>query len=492
MRIVEQFSAIRGFSAEYLKELAGRFINLHYVLIGAACIPILRLYNRMYRLSGLVLCILILAPVGSLIKYQWLVHQHSQENQLSQVRAVVPLREGLYAAENIALGTDDAKKLVALRRESEGGPANIAIVADVIEKEQPTATLQTFYKQQNALRVANAQFSNPPDFDILVLHVRSLSWDDLKQSNLQQHPVFKLFDVIFENFNSAANYSGPAAIRLLRAYCGQQPHAAIYRADPTSCHLFSQLADLGYQVHMQMNHDGRYESFADQVKANIAAKTISLIDTKKVRSSINSFDGTPIADDGEVLNAWWKERLKLSQTPVALYYNSISLHDGNRIPNVKETSIQTYPRRTNNLLSDMQNFINTVAQSKRRTLLVFTPEHGAALSGDSIQVEGLREIPTRSITNVPVGIKWIDGPASLGKYDAPLKISQSSSYTALAQLMSNWLSRPPLPGQPPDIRDYIKNLPTTRFVSDSGQNIVMNYGKGDLLQASGTQWKEIK
>ncbi len=31
------------------------------------------------------------------------------------------------------------------------------------------------------------------------------------------HPLWKHFDIVFKNFNSATSYSGPAAVRLLRA-----------------------------------------------------------------------------------------------------------------------------------------------------------------------------------------------------------------------------------------------------------------------------------
>ncbi|MCR3986170.1 cellulose biosynthesis protein BcsG [Aeromonas caviae] len=34
---------------------------------------------------------------------------------------------------------------------------------------------------------------------------------------MMDHPLWKHFDIVFKNFNSATSYSGPAAVRLLRA-----------------------------------------------------------------------------------------------------------------------------------------------------------------------------------------------------------------------------------------------------------------------------------
>ena len=96
------------------------------------------------------------------------------------------------------------------------------------------ATLQRFYEAEANRRV---QFSpvdaDSPPFDIVLLHTCSLAWDDLDYAGLREHPLLKRFDLVFDNFNAAASYSSPAAIRLLQGACGQSPHAKLYdRPDP--------------------------------------------------------------------------------------------------------------------------------------------------------------------------------------------------------------------------------------------------------------------
>lgn len=61
-------------------------------------------------------------------------------------------------------------------------------------------------------------------FDLIVLHICSLSWDDIDASQQRNHPLLSRFDYVFKNFSSAASYSGPAAIRVMRAACGQESH----------------------------------------------------------------------------------------------------------------------------------------------------------------------------------------------------------------------------------------------------------------------------
>ncbi|MDI5677545.1 cellulose biosynthesis protein BcsG, partial [Salmonella enterica subsp. enterica serovar Anatum] len=40
---------------------------------------------------------------------------------------------------------------------------------------------------------------------------------DVEAAGLMSHPLWSHFDILFKHFNSGTSYSGPAAIRLLRA-----------------------------------------------------------------------------------------------------------------------------------------------------------------------------------------------------------------------------------------------------------------------------------
>ncbi len=62
-------------------------------------------------------------------------------------------------------------------------------------------------------------------------------------------------------------------------------------------------------------------------------------------------------------------------------------------------------------------------------MVVVVPEHGGALKGDRMQVSGLRDIPSPSITDVPVGVKFFGMKAP--HQGAPIVIDQPSSFLAI-------------------------------------------------------------
>jgi hypothetical protein len=67
-----------------------------------------------------------------------------------------------------------------------------------------------------------------------VINICSLSWADVDAAGLMSHPLWSHFDIQFKDFNSATSYSGPAAIRLLRASCGQTSHKTCISQPATS------------------------------------------------------------------------------------------------------------------------------------------------------------------------------------------------------------------------------------------------------------------
>ena len=66
-------------------------------------------------------------------------------------------------------------------------------------------------------------------------------------------------------------------------------------------------------------------------------------------------------------------------------------------------------------------------------MVVVVPEHGGALKGDRMQVSGLRDIPSPSITDVPVGVKFFGMKAP--HQGAPIVIEQPSSFLAISDLV---------------------------------------------------------
>ncbi|MGQ7156325.1 cellulose biosynthesis protein BcsG, partial [Escherichia coli] len=120
------------------------------------------------------------------------------------------------------------------------------VVGDMPAQTAPPTTanlnawLNNFYNAE-AKRKSTFPSSLPADaqpFELLVINICSLSWSDIEAAGLMSHPLWSHFDIEFKNFNSATSYSGPAAIRLLRASCGQTSHTNLYQPANNDCYLF--------------------------------------------------------------------------------------------------------------------------------------------------------------------------------------------------------------------------------------------------------------
>lgn len=430
-RVVSQASLLSSFSFDYFVELAGRFINL-------SVLAALLLAWAAYWLASRRLRIGVLIIVGLL---------------------------GLGIAQH--LPASDMKSTAPM-------PDMNKVVKDFFAKE--------------ALR--SVALTPPPasatPFDIIFIHVCSLSWDDVLAVGLEHHPLWKHFDILLTKFNSATAYSGPSAIHLLRATCGQQPHRSMYAPAPEKCYLMNSLLRSGFEPSLALNHDGKFDDFLGQLQmyGRLSAPPLSLDGIKVTQ---HAFDGSPIHDDLSVLDRWLDNRQQSNARRVALYYNTISLHDGNRIVGESGgSSMKTYRERLSRLLDNMLSFMNELEHSGRRAVVVMVPEHGAAVRGDKRQIAGLREIPTPAITLVPVGIRVVGG--NLQHADEPLSIDKHTSYLAIAQIVENMLKKSPFDEHPFEAADYVANLPTTRYVAQNENATVAEYKGRYYLKQGNSSW----
>ncbi len=451
-RAFSQASAIGGFSATYLAELVQRLFN---PWAAAGLLLVFAVYyfaSRKVRVSSFIL-VAMLAPMFS-------------------------IGQGKPGTGEESAGTNLSSAYQEAATDLSAVPDNATL----------NAQLQAFYDRE---RERSVSFPTPgkedAPFDILVLQVCSLSWDDLDFTRQRDNPLFKHFDIVFTNFSSAASYSGPAAIRLLRGSCGQPRHKHLYDPAPPQCLTFDDLAQAGFKPELAMNHDGHYGGFLEDVRVRGGLQA-PLFDDKGLPPYLQSFDGSPVFEDFAVLSKWWGERIKSPEPRVALFYNTISLHDGNYYAGHRSNSLTIYPSRLDTLLKDMDRFFSVLEASGRRVVVVFVAEHGAAVRGDKMQIAGLREIPTPHISTVPVGIKVIGLPHNP---DAkPLVIGKPTSYLAVSQLIANFIAIPPFGNARLNMEDYTRDLPETNFVAENEDVVVMRRGKRYFMRSKGDEWVE--
>ena len=442
-RLLAQMQQVSNFGLSYLIELAGRFIQWQMVavlVLGWALCRIASSYVRLGLLTVVALCL-----VGA---------QQGRSNTEPAPVAAVPAQ-------------------------SAGAAAG----------DTPDLALQQFFASEGKRRVtfkAPADSSTP--FDVVFIHICSLSWDDLQAVGLDQHPLLRQADMLFHHFNSAASYSGPAAIRFLRGPCGQQRHADIYQPSGDQCYLMPSLEKSGFTPQLAMNHDGHFDDFLQLLrKQGLAAQLQSLAGAPVPQ---RAFDDSAVYDDSAILGRWLEARQHDSAARVALFYNTISLHDGNRLqagPGAGKESSAIYQLRVGKLLDDIQQFIGQLERSGRRTVVFVVPEHGGAYRGDKMQVAGLREIPTPAITNVPVVVKVI-GPG-VQAVGGTAHVNDAASYLAISQIVATMIDKPPFDPAGFSPAEYVNNLPVTPYVAENEGSVMLEHRGKFMLRLGSDPWK---
>ena len=330
-------------------------------------------------------------------------------------------------------------------------------------------------------------------FDIIIIHICSLSWDDLKEIGMtQEDPFFKQFDYLFTNFNSATGYSGPAVTRLLNSNCGQKPHDELLKKTPDkACLLIDSLSSVGYETYLSMNHDGKYGDFTKNIKKNVSTDTKFLY-PENLNPSATFFDEkTSLFDDYAMLKRWFDLRQASNAKMTSLYYNTITMHAGSHWVGEKKwfdrDTHEQYKDVLSALLKDLNKFIELIKSSKRNTVLIFISEHGRALTGTAFQAADLRDIPLPKITKVPVGIKFI-GPkfndASVKQY----LITKPTSYIAVSWVLSDFIKKSPFGNTAESPDDIVFKIPETKYVSEHKGRIIEEIDGSYLYYGKNRKW----
>jgi hypothetical protein len=159
------------------------------------------------------------------------------------------------------------------------------------------------------------------------------------------------------------------------------------------------------------------------------------------------------------------------------------LHDGNRVAGSSDSSFQA---RAAQFSKDIGRFMDDLAKSGRRIIVVLIPEHGAAVRGDRRQISGLREIPTQAITQVPVGIALVN--ASRAANHAQQRIDTPLSYLGVTELLSRFVADNPFAKSQLSLADYTQNLPQTEAVAENDGTVMMQVGRQHMVRTPDGAW----
>ncbi|MEO6697941.1 MAG: cellulose biosynthesis protein BcsG [Paraperlucidibaca sp.] len=458
-RLLAQQQNLEQFSLSYAVELISRFINPNVVLMGIGLLFVTFVAARKLRMTTFVLLAIWPAiPLYSAWQNNQEVTQKDPTAAIANTRAI-PL----------GIAPTDAS----------GKPNDAAI----------DAALNAFYNTQARRQVSFLRPESPPAFDVLIVQICSLAWDDLIVTEQAQSPLLRHTDILFKQFNTATAYSGPAAIRLLRSTCGQTSHEALYMPAAANCYLFNQFEQAGFSKHMLLNHDG---VFGDMLKEIQQYGGLNITPDANMPASTQwlGFDGSSIKNDYEVLNGWLTRHPHNPNSPVALYYNTTSLHDGNHPPGTSSSqgSASQYGTRVKRLMSDLDKLITTLEAQQRPALLVMIPEHGAGARGDRMQIPFMRENPSPAITLAPVALRFIGLP----KQPQTITIDQPSSYIDLAGLLRDVIAQDPYRNPGVTAASLAANMTSTPYVSSNEAVTVVRYSDSFYLRYQDGAWADYR
>ncbi|MGK3114022.1 cellulose biosynthesis protein BcsG [Candidatus Pantoea formicae] len=455
--IMSQGSQLAGFSAAYLLDLLERFINWEMIGAGFVLLVLYMFVAQWIRVTVLVSLMLI-----------WL-------NVLTIAGPAMNLLPSKAATPEVALNdkVSTAKAPDGLDQSAPPTSANL------------TAWLNRFYdsERQRVTHFPDALPADSQPFDILVINICSLSWSDMDVAQLRDHPLWKHFDIVLNNYNSATGYSGPAGIRLLRASCGQTSHTNLYKPTDQRCYLFDNLAKLGFKQELMMDHTGVFGNYLKELReeGNLQAPLMS---QAGIAPELTSFDGSTVFNDGQLMQRWLDDRTKSSDARSATFYNLIPLHDGTR--ELGSTRTAEWQPRAKVLFDQLDTFLTSLEKSGRRVMVLVVPEHGAALQGDKMQMSGLRDIPSPSITHVPVGIKFVGMKAP--HQGQPLTIDTPTSLLAISEIVSRVVDGQVFNAPNVNMSVLADNLPQSPVVSENDNAVVMMYQGKPWIRLNGGDW----
>ncbi|MEL0628821.1 cellulose biosynthesis protein BcsG [Psychromonas aquatilis] len=452
-RLWSQMGALLDFKFNYLLELASRIISLQTLLAIIVLAFAYYFLSRIFRVSMFVIIAMLYFSLPE------------------RAPDVTP---------QLAAASPTTTKTQTANQADESGPVNDQIL---------NLAKQSFFEKE-AERVSSLAQSNADaaPFDLLFLSICSVAWDDLKITGLDKHPLFDEFDIVFDKFSAATSYSGPALIHFLRASCGQQAHEQLFEDELNpQCYLFDNLAKLGYGETLMLNHDGAFEDFTGLLKENeVKASAMSKSGLDPYQTA---FDGSNIYRDTDMLNRWLAKRENDPTAKVAALYNTISLHDGNRIiSDSSKVGMESYKIRLTNLLDDLYAFFQTLKKSNRNVVVMLVPEHGAGIRGDKMQISGMREIPTEAIVHTPVAMK-VFGP-NIKRQGEAYHIEEPSSYLAVSDLINRLLEEDIYAKGNFSAEALATDLPSTKMLSQNAGSTTMEYNGKVYVTLDDQTWQE--
>lgn len=196
-RAISQIPVLLTFTPSYMFELTRRVISLSMVVSAVLAVLLYFLINRWVRVTTLVLIALVVMPIWQGV--------------------------GTFVANATANATlasnGDEDSGTGKKRDEQSGSYDQQLAAFRSNEEGRHVSFTPLTTDANA------------QFDIIMVHICSLSWNDMDVVKMRNNPLFSRFDYIFQNFSSAARVLRPGSAQdALRSRAGRVPPVRPARA----------------------------------------------------------------------------------------------------------------------------------------------------------------------------------------------------------------------------------------------------------------------
>lgn len=487
---------LTDFSLSFVLDFLASAINWHYVAAVVIVVLIFLILQKYIRFTTITICLVIFMCFQPTIMDCWrnLFPAAPRQTSTTLYAGGRPLQQTVMQPAGEEYTVDENAWQNFGTPAAAGGALTASAVTDgemigPVQNRQATPEnierwLSEFYSFENSrtVRMPTMLERGAEPFDIVMINVCSLGSSDLEEVGLNNHPLFAGNDITFNNFNAATSYTGPSVLRLLNGLCGQIPHDNIYD-NRQECQLSPALARLGYHVNLLMDHDGVFGNYLSSLSA-YGGLSAQLNPQSSYSQLYQSFDqGGVIYSSQDVLADYLRTIDQHADQPNFTFINFVALHDGNLLPQAADARLphnQRWANRARRLFDDLLAFENSLQRSGRKVMVIFIPEHGAALRGDKIQMARLRDIPGANVTRIPVYIKFINRDSG-----PQLEINKPVSYFGLNSLIAQTLR---LNYFAENSRDDVNTLApaveSTYKVSENQDAVVLNYQGQDYVRLS--------
>ena len=310
-------------------------------------------------------------------------------------------------------------------------------------------------------------------FNVVIINVEGMSNTDLTAFNASNHGVLKRFDLYLSDFNSVTTDKKYGLLRSIFSACGQRLNQDLEKLDAEKCSMYSQLMKIGYTYH------SLFDTLKDNEYFNKYLNTIAKLPVHPIPYQ---FASNPLVKSLDNIDIFKSYTTYITTLPGNMH---MSLLNTNLISGIHGN--RDYEAKLKGFLWALDNFIDNLYAFKQNTLLVVMPTRGTTLVGDHTQARGIKDIPSKALTNSTVMFKLIkDNHATQN-----INFTKPTSYMTVAHVIKRMIEQNAFnPNQELSFEPILEDLTLTPTVSENEKATFIKFREKQFYKTDIDSWKE--